>query len=148
MTRKITLLALVPALALGLAACGSSNTDAGSGSSSSSTSSMSSSMPMPSESSTTSKTAEPSTSTSAEAAEAVISIADFAYKVPATVAPGTKITIKNGDSQAHTVTSKDGGFDVKVDPKGTATMTAPNKPGSYKITCTFHSNMSGTLVVK
>ncbi|GAB3078054.1 hypothetical protein GCM10027080_25820 [Pedococcus soli] len=64
------------------------------------------------------------------------------------MAPGTKITIKNDDSQAHTVTSKDGGFDVKVDPKGTATMTAPSKPGTYKITCTFHSNMSGMLVVK
>lgn len=143
MTRKITLLALVPALALSLAACGSSNTDSGSGSSSTSSSSS-----MPSDSSSSSSSAEPSTSTSAEAAEAVISIADFAYKVPATVAPGTKITIKNGDSQAHTVTSKEGGFDVKIDPKGTATMTAPDKPGSFKIICTFHANMSSTLVVK
>ena len=149
MTRKITLLALVPALALGLSACGSSDTDAsGTTSSSSMSSSMSSTMPMPSESSTSSVSAEPSTSTTADAAEAVISIADFAYKVPASVAPGTKITIKNGDSQAHTVTSKDGGFDVKVDPNGTATMTAPTKPGTYKFICSFHSNMSGTLVVK
>ncbi|MEP6856275.1 MAG: cupredoxin domain-containing protein [Pedococcus sp.] len=145
MTRKITLLALVPALALGLAACGSSNTDPAA---SSPSSSMSSTMPMPSESSTSTKPAEPSSSTTAAAAEAVISIADFKYKVPASVAPGATITIKNVDSQAHTVTSKAGGFDVKIDPNGTATLTAPSKPGSYPFICTFHSNMTGTLVVK
>jgi plastocyanin len=64
------------------------------------------------------------------------------------VAPGAKITITNGDSQAHTVTSKAGGFDVKVDPNGTATLTAPSKPGNYLFVCTFHANMAGTLVVK
>lgn len=143
MTRKITLLAAVPALALSLAACGSSNTDAGPP-----PTSMSSSMPMASDSSSSSGSAEPSASTSADAAPAVISIADFAYKVPASVAPGAKITINNGDSEAHTVTSQEGGFDVKVDPGGSATMTAPTKPGSYKFVCTFHGNMSGTLVVK
>lgn len=149
MTRKITLVAFVPALALGLAACASSNTGAGAGAgaaSSSSTSSMSS-MPMPSTSSTTTGSA-PAPSATADAAEAVISITDFAYQVPASVAPGAKLTIKNGDSQAHTVTSKAGGFDVKVDPTGTATLTAPNKPGSYPFVCTFHANMSSTLVVK
>ena len=150
MTRKITLLVAVPALALSLAACGSSNTDAApSGPTSTSTSS---SMPLPSGSSTSSTSssnlAEPSTSTSMNAAPPVISIADFAYKVPASVAPGAKITIKNGDSEAHTVTSQDGGFDVKVDPGGSATITAPTKPGSYKFVCTFHGNMSGTLVVR
>ena len=144
MTRKITLLALVPVLAVGLSACGSSDTVSGASPSSSTSTS---SMPMPSDASSSSST-EPSTSTSADAAGVVISIADFAYKVPASVAPGAKITIKNEDSQAHTVTSKDGGFDVTIDPKGTATITAPDKPGSYKFVCTFHANMSSTLVVK
>lgn len=140
MNRKITLLAFIPALTLGLSACGSSDTD------SSATSAMSS-MPRPSESSTTTS-AEPTSSTTADAAQAVISITDFAYKVPASVAPGATITIKNGDSQAHTVTSKAGGFDVKVDPNGTATLTAPSKPGSYPFVCSFHANMTSTLVVK
>ena len=145
MTRKITLLAIVPAVALGLSACGSSGPDAGA----SSTSSSMSSMDMPSSSSSSSTSApSSSSSSSAKQAEAVITIADFAYKVPASVAPGTTITIKNGDSQAHTVTSKDGGFDVKVDPNATATMKAPDKPGSYKFVCTFHANMAGTLVVR
>lgn len=145
MPRKFALLAIVPALALGLSACGSSPTNAGA---SSTTSSMSS-MDMPSSSSSSSDAPSSSSSSSAaQGAEAVITITDFAYKVPASVAPGATVTIKNGDSQAHTVTSKDGGFDVKVDPNGTATMKAPNKPGTFKFVCTFHANMSGTLVVK
>ena len=41
-----------------------------------------------------------------------------------------------------------GGFDVKVDPNGTATLTAPSKPGSYPFVCSFHGNMTSTLVVK
>ena len=143
MTRKSTLVALVPVLALGLAACGSSNADTGASTPASSMSSM----PMPSGASTTTMPAQPSSTTEAGAAS-VISITDFAYKVPASVAPGATITIKNGDSQAHTVTSKTGGFDVKVDPNGTATLTAPSKPGSYPFVCTFHANMTSTLVVK
>lgn len=144
MTRKFTLLALVPALALGLSACGSSNTDTGATSSTSPTSSM----PSPSTSNTTTEPADPSPSATAEAEKAVISIADFAYTVPASVAPGATISITNTDSQAHTVTSKDGGFDVKVDADGTATLTAPSKPGSYPFVCSFHGNMTSTLVVK
>ena len=140
MTRKVTLLAIVPVLALSLSACGSSNGDPGA-----SSSSPVSSMDM---SSSSSRSAAPSSSSSSPEAEAVISISDFAYAVPASVAPGATITIKNEDSQAHTVTSKDGGFDVKVDPKGTATMQAPDKAGSYPFVCTFHANMSSTLVVK
>ncbi len=146
MTRKIALLGLVPALALGLSACGSSNTDAGSNPSASSTSSSMSSMPMTSTSSSSSSS--PSSSSSAEAATANISISNFMFKVPTTVPAGAMITVKNNDSQAHTVTSKAGGFDVKVDPNGTAMFKAPSKPGKYAVICIYHSNMSSTLVVK
>ena len=143
MTRKITLLAVVPALVWGLSACGSSSTNPDASPGTSTTSSM----PMPTTSSTT---AEPGASPSAPAAagEAVISTADFEFTVPASVAPGAQITIENGDSQAHTVTSKTGGFDVKVDPDGTATLTAPSEPGNYPFVCSFHGNMTSTLVVK
>ena len=139
MTHKVTLLGIVPVLALSLSACGSSNGDPGTSSSPMSSMDMSSS---------SSSSAAPSSSSSEQGAEAVVTISDFAYTVPASVAPGTTITIKNEDSQAHTVTSKDGGFDVKIDPKATATMKAPDKAGSYPFVCTFHANMSSTLVVK
>ena len=142
MTRRITPIALVLALAFGLAACGSPSSDTTSPPTGPSSSSMPS-MAMPSQS-TTSRPAE---TTSANTTEAVITITDFAYTVPATVAPGATITIKNGDSQAHTVTSKAGGFDIKVDPNGTATLTAPSKPGNYPFVCTFHADMTSTLVV-
>jgi plastocyanin len=63
------------------------------------------------------------------------------------VAPGAQIIVRNGDSQAHTITSKTGGFDVTVDPGGTAMVTAPSTPGSYPFACSFHGNMTSTLVV-
>jgi plastocyanin len=78
----------------------------------------------------------------------VITIADFQFAVPGSVAPGSEITIKNGDSQAHTITSTTGAFDVTVGPDGTATFTAPSKPGSYPFACSFHGNMTSALVVK
>ncbi|MEO7422763.1 MAG: cupredoxin domain-containing protein [Ornithinibacter sp.] len=105
-------------------------------------------MPTSSTSSPATEQPAPSPSATADTAEAVISIKDFAFKVPASVAPGAKISITNADAQAHTVTSEAGGFDVKVDPNGTATLTAPSKPGSYPFVCSFHGNMTSTLVVK
>jgi plastocyanin len=143
MTRKIALFAIAPALVWGLSGCGSSSTNPDASPRTTTTSSMS----MP----TTPSPTEPggvSPSATAAAGETVISIADFKFTVPPSVAPGAQIIIENGDSQAHTVTSKTGGFDVKVDPDGTATLTAPKRPGNYPFVCSFHGNMTGTLVVK
>jgi plastocyanin len=84
------------------------------------------------------------------AAHAVlITIHNFMYSVPASVAPGAKVTVKNQDAQNHTVTSTNSGaFNVTVQANGgTATFTAPTKPGSYPFHCTFHADMMGTLVV-
>ncbi|MFL6167855.1 MAG: cupredoxin domain-containing protein [Ornithinibacter sp.] len=83
-----------------------------------------------------------------QVAEAAIAITNFDFSVPVSVAPGGQVTINNGDTQAHTVTSKTGGFDVTVNPKRTATLIAPSTPGSYPFTCSFHGNMTGTLVVQ
>lgn len=82
-------------------------------------------------------------------AAAAISIKDFMFMVPASMPAGASVTITNNDTEAHTVTSKDGGFDVKVAGRGgTAQLTAPSKAGTYKLTCDFHANMSGTLIVQ
>jgi plastocyanin len=36
---------------------------------------------------------------------------------------------------------------VKVPAQGQATFTAPAKAGTYALTCDFHKQMTGTLVV-
>jgi plastocyanin len=144
MTRKITLLAVVPALVWGLSACGLATTDPGASPSTSTTPSRS----MPSTASTTTEPGGESRSAPDGAEQAVISITDFEFTVPTSVAPGAQISIKNGDSQADTVTSKTCGFDIKVDPDGTTTFPAPSKPGSYPFVCSFDGNMTSTLVVK
>ncbi|MEC5193144.1 MULTISPECIES: cupredoxin domain-containing protein [unclassified Arthrobacter] len=85
----------------------------------------------------------------AQAAEAVITIQNFKYEVPASVKPGTMVTVTNADSAPHTLTAKDkGGFDVEVPGGGTVVFKAPDAPGEYGIICSFHPQMTGTLVVK
>jgi plastocyanin len=81
---------------------------------------------------------------------AVITIKDFEYGAPLTVAPGAVVTVTNMDAAGHTVTADQGNaFDVDVrGGGGTATFTAPSAPGSYPYHCTYHSNMRGTLTVK
>ena len=77
---------------------------------------------------------------------ATITIRDFAYAVPASVHPGAAVTIVNKDGEAHTVTVA-GGSRVVVQGGATATLRAPSKPGTYKISCDFHGNMHGDLLV-
>lgn len=98
--------------------------------------------------STSSLTAGASTSAPVMAG-AVITIQDFSFMVPDSVAPGERVTVQNKDDSAHTVTADTGdAFDVKVPGSGTATFTAPAAAGSYKFHCTYHSNMHGTLIVQ
>jgi plastocyanin len=87
--------------------------------------------------------------TTAGTAAATITIKDFAYGAPLTVAPGAAVTVTNMDTAAHTVSADEGAaFDAEVKGGGTATFTAPATPGSYPYHCTFHPNMHGTLIVK
>lgn len=84
------------------------------------------------------------------AATDVITIKNFSYAVPTSVKPGAKVTVKNDDQVNHTVTAdqSDSLFNVTVPSNGgTATFTAPSKPGRYKFHCNFHANMHGVLVV-
>jgi len=86
--------------------------------------------------------------TPAAAGAATITIKGFAYTVPASVTPGAKLSVTNNDGVAHTFTLKSAKVDVNVAANGKATVTAPTAPGSYAITCDFHPNMHGNLVVK
>jgi plastocyanin len=97
----------------------------------------------------TSSSAGPSAAGSAQTGEAIITMKDFKYEVPASVKPGAMVTVTNADSAPHTLTAKvEGGFDIEVAGGGTVIFPAPDAPGEYQITCTFHQQMRGTLVVK
>lgn len=93
----------------------------------------------------------PATSSSGPAAaeDVVITITDFQYEVPETVAPGTTVTVVNEDSAPHTVTGQgEGEFNAVAAAGETVTFTAPEEPGEYPIICTYHPQMSATLVVR
>ena len=86
---------------------------------------------------------------SAQKPDAVITIKDFTYEVPVSVKPGAMVTVTNADTAPHTLTVKDGGgVDIEVPGGGTVIFPAPDTPSEYGIICTFHPQMSGTLVVK
>jgi plastocyanin len=78
----------------------------------------------------------------------MIHIDNFSYTVPASVAPGQKVSVMNMDGEAHTVTSDSGAFDQLAAAGSITTFSAPSKPGSYPFHCSFHANMHGVLVVK
>ncbi len=86
--------------------------------------------------------------TTAPAGPVVVTIKDFAFAVPVSVPAGATVQVKNEDGEAHTVTADSGGaFDTMVNGNGTASFTAPAKPGRYPFHCTYHANMHGVLVV-
>lgn len=89
-------------------------------------------------------------SSTAGSATVSLTIKDFAYGTPITVSPGAMVTVTNMDTAGHTVTADEGSaFDVDVKGSGgTATFTAPSKPGTYAYHCTYHPGMHGTLTVK
>jgi plastocyanin len=76
----------------------------------------------------------------AQTAGKTIAIKDFQYN-PADLAVkvGEKVTVTNSDSTPHTVTAKDGSFNVDLPPNGSATFTVP-KPGSHPYYCTYHTS--------
>jgi len=123
---------------VGLSGCGSSGGGPGS-------------TPATTASSAASSVASVSTpgSTAETSATVVITITNFAYQGPDSVTPGSTVTVKNEDSQAHTVTSDQAGlFDAVVPGGGNVVFTAPTTAGSYAYHCTYHSNMHGTLIVE
>lgn len=90
----------------------------------------------------------PASGPSASTPAVVLTINDFAFGVPKSVAPGATITVVNSDADTHSVTSVTNGvFDVVVGGKSQETFTAPDKPGSYPFFCKFHRYMQATLVV-
>jgi plastocyanin len=161
MIRYLRIAAAAAGAALVLAACASNDSSvpaADGGSSSASTSASTSAAPTTSDDSGGATSSAPGSSTPAggggAATSGTITIKDFKFGSPLTVAPGAKITVTNQDSAPHNAVSDgDSGAAFKTDllQKGeSAQITAPTKPGTYKYSCTVHANMTGigTLVVK
>ena len=82
--------------------------------------------------------------------KADIVISNFGYSVPASVRPGQTLTVVNNDETAHSLTADaNNAFDIRISGSGgTATLTAPNAPGTYPFHCKYHAGMTGTLTVQ
>ncbi|MDL4818543.1 cupredoxin domain-containing protein [Actinomadura opuntiae] len=78
-----------------------------------------------------------------------ITIKNFTFAPSSlTVGRGTKVTVVNNDSTAHTVTDT-GKFDTgHIAPGKAATFTAPAEPGRYPYICAIHPFMQATLIVR
>lgn len=84
-----------------------------------------------------------------ETAEATITIRDFAYGEPLTVAPGTEVTVVNEDSAPHNANDAGGAWEFELLDQGeSTTFTAPDEAGTYDLICTAHPQMSGQLIVE
>jgi plastocyanin len=82
------------------------------------------------------------------AAPPTVTIADFAFGEPRTVAVGAVVQVSNADAEAHTLTAGDGTFDTGSVEGGTVvSFTAPSVPGTYPFACAIHPSMTGSLVV-
>ena len=76
-----------------------------------------------------------------------VDIANFKYNPSnLTVKVGDKITFKNNDSVMHTVTARNGDFDMPVNPGETVTIVF-EKPGTIDYYCKPHPSMTGKVVV-
>jgi len=75
------------------------------------------------------------------------SMANLAFvDVPATARVGDVIEWRNKDFVAHTVTARDGSFDVTIAP-GKTGRTVLRKPGKTPFYCRFHPTMTGAIDV-
>ena len=84
----------------------------------------------------------------AAAATPVTSVTIKAFKFfpnKFTVSAGTPITVKNKDGVTHDLAAVNGAFKTKYIDGGKSAKFTVKKPGTYKIFCTLHTYMTGTL---
>lgn len=127
--RSLRPLALVLVLGLLVAACGDDDTEAAT---------------------TTTTTGTDATTTTEAAPEdgPTVTIQDFDFGQPVTVAAGEPITIVNEDGVTHTFTADDGSFDTGgIDGGGSASITV-DAPGEYTFHCSIHPSMTGSITVE
>lgn len=81
-------------------------------------------------------------------ATASITIADFTFTGPDSVAVGTTVTVTNEDGVSHTFTSEDDVFDSDAIATGESFQFTFDESGEYTYFCKFHPQMTGTLNVE
>jgi plastocyanin len=93
-------------------------------------------------------------SATASGAETTVDIAKLAFGPDVTVAAGTTVTWKNGDTVPHTATEGSNGvkapnarFDVQL-PVGQSGSFTFADAGTYQVTCTIHPTMNMTVTVQ
>lgn len=123
-----------------LAACSSASTQTAA-------SSPSPSAPVASSSTAATPSAVAPTASPTKAGTGQITISNFAYSTTGTILAGQPVSIVNDDGATHTVAITGTKVDVTVPGHGKASLTAPDKPGQYALTCDFHGNMHGRLTV-
>lgn len=82
------------------------------------------------------------------ASRGTITISNYGFSGPGTLARHALITVRNRDSVTHTVSANSGAFSVRVGPHRTVTFRAPRRLGLYRFHCRIHSFMKGSLRVK
>lgn len=58
-----------------------------------------------------------------------------------TVKPGQTVVFVNDDSVAHNVFSKEGKFNLKIQPPGDKKTVSFDAPGTYEVRCAIHPKM-------
>ncbi len=86
--------------------------------------------------------------TSPPVASGELELRDFAF-VPSSVrvTPGTRVTWVNTGAAPHTVTDRAGTFDSGLLARGARYSRTFSTSGTYRLLCSIHPEMSGTLVV-
>ena len=83
------------------------------------------------------------------AAPIAVKIVNFAFSPQkVTISVGGSVVWKNSDDVAHTATASDGSFDSGNLANGQSWTHTFTKAGKYAYICTYHPNMTGTIIVQ
>jgi plastocyanin len=77
-----------------------------------------------------------------------ITIANFAFEAPESVAVGTTVEVTNTDGATHTLSATDGSFDTgNLGADASATVTFETA-GTVEFMCKIHPSMTGSITVE
>jgi plastocyanin len=82
------------------------------------------------------------------AADATITIADFTFDAPTTVAVGDTVEVVNEDTVGHTWTAAGGEFDSGTLATGATFDHTFEEAGEFDYFCSIHPDMTGTITVE